>query len=172
MMRDAFKGGNAIFTCPKFPIKCGGAPQKILYLSEDTWRKNGVREHSKLRYYAAPPIMFPPNDDYNVALNQTCLDKGIEQFFQHNLTEVDGENRVATFTNMASGDTVTQDFDFLHIVPPQSAPEFVAKSELAHENGYLDVNINTLQHNKYNNIFGLGDVANLPTSKTAAAIFS
>jgi len=38
IMRDNFKGGNAIFTSPKFPIKCGGAPQKILYLSEATWR--------------------------------------------------------------------------------------------------------------------------------------
>lgn len=88
------------------------------------------------------------------------------------MTEVDKDNRVATFTDLVSGDTVTQEFDFLHIVPPQSAPEFVAKSELAHASGYLDVNINTLQHNKYSNIFGLGDVANLPTSKTAAAIFS
>ena len=60
----------------------------------------------------------------------------------------------------------------MHIVPPQSAPEFIASSELAHDSGYLDVNINTLQHNKFSNIFGLGDVANLPTSKTAAAIFS
>lgn len=53
-----------------------------------------------------------------------------------------------------------------------SAPEFVRTSTLAHENGWLDVNINTLQHNKYKNIFGLGDVCNLPTAKTAAAIFS
>jgi len=69
LMREAFRGGNAIFTCPKFPIKCGGAPQKILYLSEETFRNNGVRDSSNLRYYAAPPIMFPPNDDYNKALN-------------------------------------------------------------------------------------------------------
>ena len=57
-------------------------------------------------------------------------------------------------------------------MPPQSSPDFVATSELAHENGWLDVDINTLQHKQYANVFGLGDVANLPTSKTAAAIFS
>ena len=171
-MREAFKGGNAIFTCPKFPIKCGGAPQKILYLSEETFRKNGIRDITKMRYYAAPPVMFPPSDEFNEALNKTCLDKGIEQFFKHDLTEIDKDNRVATFTNLDSGDEVTQEFDFLHVVPPQSAPEFVAKSDLAHDSGYLDVNIETLQHNRYSNVFGVGDVANLPTSKTAAAIFS
>lgn len=29
-----------------------------------------------------------------------------------------------------------------------------------------------MQHNKYKNVFGLGDVCNLPTAKTAAAVFS
>ena len=26
VIRDSFKGGNAVFYCPPFPIKCGGAP--------------------------------------------------------------------------------------------------------------------------------------------------
>ena len=33
-----FQGGNAIFTMPTLPIKCPGAPQKIMYLAEDYWR--------------------------------------------------------------------------------------------------------------------------------------
>ena len=34
-----FEGGNAIFTVPNTPIKCLGAPQKIMYLAEDYFRK-------------------------------------------------------------------------------------------------------------------------------------
>ena len=34
-----FKGGNAIFTMPPLPIKCPGAPQKIMYLADDFFRK-------------------------------------------------------------------------------------------------------------------------------------
>ena len=68
MLRDTFRGGNAIFTCPVFPIKCGGAPQKILYLSESTFRANGVRDDTNMKYYAGTPIMFPPNDDSGFAL--------------------------------------------------------------------------------------------------------
>ena len=60
----------------------------------------------------------------------------------------------------------------MHVVPPQSAPAFVATSELAHENGYVDVDINTLQHKKFSNVFAIGDAANLPTGKTAAAVFT
>lgn len=48
----------------------------------------------------------------------------------------------------------------------------MSKSPLAAENGWLDVDSGTLLHNKFKNVFGLGDVANLPTSKTAAALFS
>jgi sulfide:quinone oxidoreductase len=61
-------------------------------------------------------------------------------------------------------------FDFMHTAPPQTAPAFVKSSDLVNAGGWLDVNINSMQHNKYPNIFGLGDVAALPTAKTGAAI--
>src|SRR5690606_24816591 len=41
---------------------------------------------------------------------------------------------------------------------------------LVNANKWLDVNIHTLQHNIYPNVFGIGDVADLPTAKTGAAI--
>ena len=78
ILRENFRGGNALFTSPTFPIKCGGAPQKILYLSEATFRKNGVRDITNLKYFAATPVMFPPSDEFNAPLNEHCLSKGIE----------------------------------------------------------------------------------------------
>jgi len=72
ILRESFRGGNAVFSCPKFPIKCGGAPQKILYLSESTFRKNGVRDETTMNYYSATPSIFPPNDDFSAALTEHC----------------------------------------------------------------------------------------------------
>ena len=63
-LREAFKGGNAIFTVPPFPIKCGGAPQKIMYLSEATFRKNGVRDETNMQFYSSPPNIFPPCKEF------------------------------------------------------------------------------------------------------------
>ena len=34
-----FRGGHALFTFPTLPIKCPGAPQKIMYMADDYWRK-------------------------------------------------------------------------------------------------------------------------------------
>ena len=61
-------------------------------------------------------------------------------------------------------------FDMMHIAPPQAAPKFVRESNLVNAAGWLDVDIHSMQHKKYANIFGLGDVAALPTAKTGAAI--
>jgi sulfide:quinone oxidoreductase len=41
-MGDRLKSGKAIFTEPAMPIKCAGAPQKILYLWTDKWQKKNL----------------------------------------------------------------------------------------------------------------------------------
>ena len=61
-------------------------------------------------------------------------------------------------------------YDMLHTAPPSVAPKFIQESDLVNDAGWVDVDINTMQHKKYANIFSLGDVAALPTAKTGAAI--
>jgi sulfide:quinone oxidoreductase len=70
----------------------------------------------------------------------------------------------------ALGEQVTLKYDFLHAVPPMSAPAFLKESGLTDAAGFVDVHKQTLQHVKYPNVFGLGDSSNLPTSKTMAAV--
>ncbi|TGV05420.1 NAD(P)/FAD-dependent oxidoreductase, partial [Mesorhizobium sp. M00.F.Ca.ET.186.01.1.1] len=45
-----FQGGTALFTNPNTPVKCGGAPQKIMYLADDSFRKTKVRSRSTVRF--------------------------------------------------------------------------------------------------------------------------
>jgi sulfide:quinone oxidoreductase len=97
-LREEFKGGEAHFTVAKFPIKCGGAPQKILYLSEETFRKNGVRDKSNVHFHSSLPGMFPV-PLYSDSLDKIAKSKGIIQHFKSVLTSVDKDNRTATFTN-------------------------------------------------------------------------
>ena len=58
----------------------------------------------------------------------------------------------------------------LHVTPPQSAPDFITNSPLANAAGWVEVDKNSLQHVRYNNIFSLGDASSLPTSRTGAAV--
>ena len=61
-------------------------------------------------------------------------------------------------------------FDMIHVVPPQVAPDFVAKSPLANSAGWVDVDQHTMQHVKFSNVFSLGDAGSMPNAKTTAAI--
>ncbi|WP_239649953.1 NAD(P)/FAD-dependent oxidoreductase [Methylocucumis oryzae] len=104
---------------------------------------------------------------------KVVADYGIKTNFNCNLVAVDGPAKTATFevTDAAGAkQQITKEFAMLHVTPPQSAPDFIKQSPLANAGGWIDVNEKTLQHNRYPNIFGLGDAAATSNAKTAAAV--
>lgn len=165
----AFRGGPAVFTHPATPIKCGGAPQKIMYLADDHFRRTGIRAASEVIFATAGDKLFAV-EKYRKALESVVQDRGIAVRFKHDLVKVDGGRRVATFKNLLTGAEVEQPFAFLHVTPPMRAPDVVRASPLAAGDGWLEVDKETLRHPRFPNVFALGDASNLPTSKTGAAI--
>lgn len=165
------KGGTAIFTMPTAPVKCPGAPQKALYLSEDYLRKHGMREGSRVIFATAKPNLFGIQK-YREGLERVAARKNIECAYERELVEVRGSEDEAVFKNLKTGEEEVMRFDMLHAVPPMSAPDFIKKSPLADSSpfGWVDVDPFTLQHRKYKNIFALGDASSSPNSKTGAAI--
>lgn len=170
-----FKGGNALFTFPATPIKCAGAPQKIMYLADEAFRRNGVRDKTTIMYCAAAAKIFAV-DAYANSLMKVVERKEIVLKFKHNLKEIKAENKEAIFavTTEVGVEEVTIPYELIHVAPPMSAPDFIKRSKLAVPGegslGWVDVNKHALQHNVYPNVFSLGDASSLPTSKTAAAI--
>jgi sulfide:quinone oxidoreductase len=163
------KSGNAIFTQPSTPIKCGGAPQKIAYLAEDYFRTHGVREAINIKFITGTPTIFT-SPHYAPTLTAHCERTGIETRFKQNLIEIRAAEKKAVFADVETGVETILPYDMIHVTPPMSAPDFVKNSPLANEAGWVDVDKETLRHNKYENIFALGDASSLPTSKTGAAI--
>jgi sulfide:quinone oxidoreductase len=166
------QGGTALFTQPPMPIKCAGAPQKIMYLAADRFRKKGILDKFSVEFCNAGPGIFGI-PFFAKALMKVVANYGIKTNFGHNLVAIDGESKTATFeTTDSAGNKqqVTKPFDMIHVTPPQSAPDFIKQSPLANAAGWIDVNERTLQHNKYSNIFGLGDATSTPNAKTAAAV--
>lgn len=163
------KSGAALFTQPPMPIKCAGAPQKIMYLAADHFRRTGVR--AEISFLAAGAAMFGV-PFFSQALDEVVADYGITKKFGHNLIAVDGNRRKATFEvvdkNVKS--QVVLDFQMLHVVPPQGAPDFIRSSPLADQSGWVSVDKFSLRHTQYAHIFALGDCTTTPNSKTAAAV--
>ncbi|KAG1667822.1 Sulfide:quinone oxidoreductase, mitochondrial [Nymphon striatum] len=167
-----FSKGNAIFTFPNTPIKCAGAPQKIMYLAEEHIRKAGKLKDANIMFNTSLGVIFGVKK-YAEKLLDIVKQRNITLNFHHNLIEVNPDRKECTFEKLNGPDpkeTVTFPYSLLHITPPMSAPDTLKKSALSDQAGYLDVNKFTLQHNKYHNIFGIGDCTNVPTSKTAAAV--
>lgn len=161
------KSGKALFTQPAMPIKCAGAPQKIYYMAEDYFRKQGIRDQVELDFNLAGPGIFGV-PKYKAALEKVLERKDLKPSYEHNLIEIDGEKKIAIFDH--KGTRVEKEYDFIHVVPPMSSPDFIAKSPLANEGGWVDVDKYTTQHTKFKNVFSLGDCSSLPTSRTGAAI--
>ncbi len=184
----SFKGGNAVFTQPTTPIKCGGAPQKIMYLAADYFRRNGLDKKSNVVFATPGTVIF------GVKRIADTLMKVIHRYNVHFKpfyapVKIDANKKIVYFKSVAPDDNncivnegnvlgekqqgdslIEMPFDLLHLAPPQTAPKFVKESVLVNEAGWLDVDINSLQHKKYPNIFGIGDIAALPTAKTGAAV--
>lgn len=166
------RGGTALFTQPPMPIKCAGAPQKIMYLASDHLRRNKLLDRVKVEFCLAGDVLFgvpffvPP-------LQDTVDGYGITVNYKHTLKSVDGAARTAVFAVKGPDgriDEVVRNFDMLHVTPPQSAPDFIKKSPLADGAGWVSVDPGTLQHMRFPNVFGLGDAAGTSNAKTAAAV--
>jgi sulfide:quinone oxidoreductase len=167
---QATKSGAALFTHPSTPIKCGGAPQKIMYLAESTFRKRGLRQDVDVQFICGMGSSFAV-PRYQHALDAVMKRRNISPTYLHDLVEIRPEQQVAVFARVDDpSQRFEKSFSMIHVTPPMSAPDFIEKSPLANEGGWCDVDKGTMQSPKYPNVFALGDASSLPTSKTGAAI--
>ncbi|KAM6351043.1 sulfide:quinone oxidoreductase, mitochondrial isoform 2-T4 [Alca torda] len=165
-----FKEGNAIFTFPNTPVKCAGAPQKIMYLSEAYWRKTGKRSKANIMFNTSLGVIFGVKK-YADALLEIIKERNIAVNYKRNLVEVRADKQEAVFENLDKpGVTEVHQYEMLHVTPPMGPPDVLINSPVSDQTGWVDVDKETLQHKKYPNVFGIGDCTNLPTSKTAAAV--
>lgn len=164
-----FKGGTALFTMPNTAVKCGGAPQKIMYLADDHFRKSGIREKSNVVFASAQASIFAV-EKYRNTLHEVVVRKQIETRFKLNLVEIRSATKEAVFEQVDTRQEIVIPYDLLHVTPPMSAPDVIKRSPLANPGGWVEVDKFTLRHPKFANVFALGDCSGLPTSKTGAAI--
>lgn len=166
------KKGRALFTQPATKFKCGGAPQKIMYLSSDKWKKDNILDDIDVKFTSAGSVIFGV-EEIKDALGPVVERYGIDVKLLHNLKEIKAEEKIAVYDILEDGKPVGEvelEYEMLHVTPPMSAPDFIKNSPLADAEGWVDVDKHSLQHNKYPNIFSLGDAGSTPNAKTGAAV--
>ena len=164
-----FTGGTAVFTEPVTGVKCGGAPQKIMYLAEDYFRKQGIRDRAEVIFCNGKGSIFS-SPWYGEALTEIVAERDIEVRFHTNLVELRPGSREAVVVDTQTEQTATITYAMIHVTPPMGSLDVLAAGPLAGDAGWVDVDPKSLQHVRYANVFALGDCSSLPTSKTGAAI--
>ncbi len=183
---------EGVFSHPNTPIKCGGAPKKIMYLTHTRLKEENARKNATLTFYPNGGKMFGV-PEYHDAIVKQFEDRDMKWNYKHNLVAVDPGKKIATFDHkylvkgewdedLEEYDMIPQvkqvevPFDFLHVTPPMSAPDVVKASPLswkrgsASKGGWVELNKETLQHTRYENVFSLGDVAGIPMGKTGGSV--
>jgi len=177
---------NGLYTHPNTPIKCGGAPKKIMYLTNARLNEAGeqARANANLHFYPNGSTMFGIKD-YHDAIVKQFEARNMNYSYKHNLVEI--KDGIAVFDDHSKFNEVydedleenvketihtmvEKEFDFIHVTPPMKAPTEIAKSPIGSKKGWVPVNKETLQHVKYPNIFALGDIAAVPMGKTGGSV--
>jgi sulfide:quinone oxidoreductase len=175
-------GGVAVMTRPATEMKCAGAPLKHAFLVEDIASRSVGKGNFEIHYAAPQGALFGVPivaEKVRMLFGQ----RGIAAHMNHTLKSVDAGAKKAVFavagTDPATGEAVTSeatlDYDYLHVIPPQRAPEVIRQSGLSWadkwtDQGWVEVDQKTLRHLRYPEIFAIGDVAGVPKGKTAASV--
>jgi len=170
--RFTSEGGVGLFGRPATEMKCAGAPVKIAFLAEDIATKKGNRGNTEFIYNAQAQNLFGvPVIHHRV--RQIMDERNIEYRYQHVLKAIDPARKVATYQT-PDGDVETG-YDFINVIPPQRAPQVVMDSGLSWADrwvgqGWIEVDMHTLRHARYPEVFGIGDINGVPKGKTAASV--
>jgi sulfide:quinone oxidoreductase len=176
------QGGIGLFTRPATEMKCAGAPLKHTFLIDDIASRGGAAGKYEI-HYAAPQQALFSVPIVAEKVRMLFEERGFNGHYGHTLKSIDPGAKRATFvetkvdpvTKVETKADVELPYDYLHVIPPQRAPEVIRQSGLSWadkwmDQGWVEVDQKTLRHLRYPDVFALGDVAGVPKGKTAASV--
>lgn len=165
--------GDAYFVIPKFPFR-GEITAYHFMQAQDYWnfykRIGKISPSSRLIVVNANDRFTQFDADADAFIRETCEKNGIEVLYNTELTEVKGKQLQLTL-QLADGRREERDFNNLYVIPRGLPQQSLREAGLADAQGFFDVNPTTLQSRKFENIWGIGDINNLPVTKSYWAAF-
>ena len=159
---ERFEGGKLVVNIVDMPIKCPVAPMELLFLADAHFQKLGLRDKVEIAF-TTPLVGAFTRPICSAMLGDMLAKRGIEVIPDFLASEVDGERRI-----LKAYDGREIGYDLLVTVPLHSGAEVIAKSQMGDAGGWLPTHKHTLQSTQFENVFGLGDATDLPSSKAGA----
>ena len=159
---QVFDGGRLVVNLIELPIKCPVAPLEFTFLAESYFRDQGMRDRVEIVYVTPLDGAFT-KPIASQALGGMLEERKIAVETDFYLERVDAEEQL-----LVSYDEREVPYDLLVTVPVNMGADFVAESGLGDELNHVYVDQHTFRAKDHDNIFALGDAANLPTSKAGS----
>jgi sulfide:quinone oxidoreductase len=158
----SWDGGRLVVNIIEMPIKCPVAPLEFTFLADSFFKESGLRDRVELVYVTPLPEAFTKP----VAarhLGHMLAERKIDIETDFYLERVDTDGGM-----LVSYDEREVPYDLLVTIPVNMGAEFVTRSGLGDELNHVPVDKHTFLSNDYDNIFAIGDAADLPTSKAGS----
>ncbi len=157
-----FDHGRLVVHITDMPIKCPVAPLEFTFLSEAWFRRRGIRDRIEIVYVTPLDGAFT-KPVASAHLGTMFDERKIKLETDFMVERIDNEKK-----SLVSYDEREVPFDLLVTVPLNMGADFVGRSGLGNELNYVPVDKHTLQSTTYDNVFAVGDAADLPTSKAGS----
>ena len=158
-----FHRGRLVVNVVDMPIKCPVAPLEFCFLADWHLRRRHVRHEVEITYVTPLDGAFT-KPVCNRELSGLLAAKGIELVTEFNTGTVDGPGR-----RLVAYDGREVPFDLAVVVPLHGGAPYVGRSPgLGDDLGFVPVDPHTLQSRAKDNVFAIGDAADVPTSKAGS----
>lgn len=158
----SWEGGKLVVAITEIPFKCPVAPLEFVFLAEAFFSEMGIRDKVDISLVTPLPGAFTKPLATKM-LSQLLTEKNIKVVTDFYIEKVDNEKNT-----LVSYDEQEVSFDLLTIVPMNMGSEMISRSGLGDDLNYIPTDKHTLQSKAYQNMFVLGDAADLPTSKAGS----
>jgi sulfide:quinone oxidoreductase len=157
-----WEGGKLVVAIPELPFKCPVAPLEFVFLAEAYFTEKGIRDKVDITYVTLMSGAFT-KPIASKMLGELLEEKNIKVVTDFYTERIDNDNK-----QLVSYDERTVDFDILTMVPVNMGSKIIENSNMGDDMGFVPTDKHTLKSKNWDNVFVLGDAANLPTSKAGS----
>ncbi len=157
-----WKGGRMVLNVAEMPIKCPVAPLEFLFLADWFFHERGIRDKVEIVFATPLPGAFT-KPRASAILGGMLENKGITLEPEFAIMEVDNGKQV-----IRSYDEREVPYDLLITIPTNMGADVIAASGMGDELNFVPVNKHTMQSDKWENVWLIGDASNVPASKAGS----
>ncbi|MFQ3294870.1 MAG: sulfide:quinone oxidoreductase [Halobacteriales archaeon] len=163
-LRDAladFEEGHIVLSVVGVPHMCPAAPVEFTLMADDWFRERGIRDQVEITY------TYPIQRLHGLKPIHEWMEPRFEERDINSKTFFNAETIDPEAGVLESMEGTELDYDLLVTIPPHTGDDLITEAGLG-DDGWVSVDKNTLEAEAAEDVYALGDAADLPTSKAGS----